>query len=83
MKSKLLKFTICQIFVLIGLVSCIADGQQKNVTASVQNVTLYDRSLQKVLSRRKRFLVWRPGSNVLVSLRIIFLFKMTICIIIN
>jgi hypothetical protein len=34
-----------------------------------QNVTEYDRSFQKVLSRRKRFLVYRPGSNVLVSVK--------------
>lgn len=34
--------------------------------ADARNVTQYDRSFHKVLSRRKRFLLWRPGSNVLV-----------------
>lgn len=68
MKNKLLNFTICQIFLVIGLVSILrvsCQEQKRNVT--VENVTIFDRSFEKVLSRRKRFLVWRPGSNLLVG----------------
>lgn len=66
MKNKLLNFTICQIFVVIGMsVSCVKCEREKMPLA--ENVTHFDRSFQKVLSRRKRFLLWRPGSNVLVS----------------
>lgn len=51
--------------VVIGmLVSCVKCQEQK--MSATENVTLFDRSFEKVLSRRKRFLVWRPGSNLLV-----------------
>lgn len=66
MKNKLLNFTICQIFaVVIGMsVSCVKCQEQKMPAA--ENVTYFDRSFERVLSRRKRFFVWRPGSNLLV-----------------
>lgn len=66
MKSKLLNSTICQLLVVIGVLESCVQCQNENRTAA-ENVTFYDRSFEKVLSRRKRFLVWRPGSNVLVS----------------
>ena len=66
MKNKLLNFTICQIFVVIGMsVSCVNSNEQQKMPAA-ENVTHFDRSFHKLLSRRKRFLLWRPGSNVLV-----------------
>lgn len=48
-------------------VSCVKCQEQK--TPAAGNVTYFDRSFEKVLSRRKRFFVWRPGSNLLVSLK--------------
>lgn len=65
MKNKLLNFTICQALIIIGMsLLCVKCQEQKLSTA--ENVTVYDRSFHRVLSRRKRFLLWRPGSNVLV-----------------
>lgn len=67
MKNKLLNFTICQTVIVIGsVVACVKCLEEKMPSAS-ENVTIFDRSFEKVLSRRKRFLVWRPGSNLLVS----------------
>lgn len=67
MKNKLLNFTICQIFVVIGISVLPVYCEQQNVSPAKENVSHYDRSFQKVLSRRKRFLLWRPGSNVLLT----------------
>lgn len=67
MKNKLLNFTICQIVVVIGMLAACVKCQEQKMPAT-ENVTIFDRSFEKVLSRRKRFLVWRPGSNLLVSL---------------
>ncbi|CRL05604.1 CLUMA_CG018668, isoform A [Clunio marinus] len=67
MRNKFLNFTICQIFIIIEVsLQCVmCQGRQENSPA--QNVSYYERSFKKVLSRRKRFLVWRPGSNVLLT----------------
>jgi hypothetical protein len=72
MKNKLLNFTICQVLVVIVMslshVKCDNNKASTSLpTADARNVTQYDRSFHKLLSRRKRFLLWRPGSNVLVS----------------
>lgn len=68
MEYKLLNFTICQVLLVIGMLVLCAKCQEQKMS-SAENVTFYDRSFEKVLSRRKRFLVWRPGSNLLVSLQ--------------
>lgn len=74
MKNKLLNFTICQVLVVIVMslshVKCDDNKASTSLPAAdARNVTQYDRSFHKLLSRRKRFLLWRPGSNVLVSSR--------------
>jgi hypothetical protein len=65
MARLLLNLTICQVLlIVIGIfLNYALCHEQKR-----QNVTEYDRSFQKVLSRKRRFLVWRAGSNVLVSI---------------
>ncbi|KAG5672415.1 hypothetical protein PVAND_002546 [Polypedilum vanderplanki] len=66
MKNKLLNFTICQALIVIGMsLLCVKCQEQK--LSVTENVTVYDRSFHKVLSRRRRFLLWRPGSNVLLT----------------
>ncbi|CAH1728848.1 unnamed protein product [Chironomus riparius] len=65
MKNKLLNFTICQALIIIGMSLLCVKCQEQKLSAS-ENVTVYDRSFNRVLSRRKRFLLWRPGSNVLI-----------------
>lgn len=67
MNNKLLNLSICQICVNAVLLLSVKCLDQK--LPSDQNVTTFDRSFEKVLSRRKRFLVWRPGSNLLVSFK--------------
>ena len=67
MKNKLFKFSIGQIFILIGISVSHVKCESKTSSIAAENVTHFDRSFQKVLSRRKRFLLWRPGSNVLVG----------------
>lgn len=67
MRKKLLNFIICQMMILIviGLsMECVVCQEQKQ-----QNVTEYDRSFKRLLSRRKRFLIFRAGSNVLVIIK--------------
>jgi len=71
MKNKLLNFTICQALIIIGMSLLCVKCQEQKLSAS-ENVTIYDRSFHRVLSRRKRFLLWRPGSNVLVRYVYIF-----------
>ena len=71
MKNKLLNFTICQALIIIGMSLLCVKCQEQKLSAS-ENVTVYDRSFHRVLSRRKRFLLWRPGSNVLVRYMYIF-----------
>lgn len=64
-----LKINLAFIVIVISLIF-----ESRGEELMTQNVTKYDGSFfQKVLSRRKRFLVWRPGSNVLVSTKIFFL----------
>jgi hypothetical protein len=71
MKIKLLNFTICQIIsviVLINFVGCQLAQSKKQSELKRKDVTPYDRPIERILSRRKRFLVYRPGSNILVSI---------------
>lgn len=64
-------FTIYQaLMVLIGM-SLYHVTVECREELTTQNVTEYDRSFQRVLSRQKRFLVYRPGSNLLVSMNIL------------
>ena len=68
-----MKFTIYQALILLIGMSLYPVTVECREELTTQNVTEYDRSFQKVLSRRKRFLVYRPGSNVLVSMNIFIL----------
>lgn len=74
MKCELLNFTICQMLVVIGVLAPCVRCQEQKAPEAAGNVTFFDRSFEKVLSRRKRFLLWRPGSNVLVNERRCFFF---------
>lgn len=63
-----MNFTIYQALILLIGMSLYHVTVECREELTTQNVTEYDRSFQKVLSRKRRFLVFRAGSNVLVRL---------------